>query len=295
MPKHPIAAILMLVAAQIIGQSNAQADNGATFISQQVPNSMESSKQYTVSVTYKNTGTTIWSAQGPHPYRLGARNPTDNTDWGIGRVDLAPGEFIQPGQLKTFTFAVTAPRHRGGAQLEHNFQWGLVQENTEWLHAGVNVQVGVTYAPAIATRYPPKVAPVAVERDMFSFARFKGANIMQVTYEDEQLCNHSHAFPDPEQIKLIADQAVAMGLSVLRLPVVLPPKVPGTPAQWGLNGNTCRQPAAPEWDSPDSAVIMQRVVASTQAVLDQAQASNLKVVLVLDGYTKYDKIGRAHV
>lgn len=282
------AAFLMLMQCFWLG--SVQAANGATFISQRVPNSMESSKQYTVSVTYKNTGTTSWSGSGPHPYRLGARNPVDNTVWGLGRVELNPGELIQPGQLKTFTFKITAPYHQDGVELERNFQWGLVQEGVQWLHPGVNVQVGVAYAPAIATRYPPRAAPVPVARDAFSFARFKGANIMQVTYEDERLCNHSHGLPDADQIKLIADRAVAMGLNVLRLPVVLPPKVPGTPARSGLTGSTCVRPDALEWESTDSRAIMRRVVASTRAVLDQAQANNLKVVLVLDGYTKYDKV-----
>lgn len=290
MLKRSIFQLILLVIVQSVMHGNAHAANGATFISQQVPNSMETSKQYTVSVTYKNTGTTIWTGSGAHPYRLGSRNPTDNEDWGLGRVELNPGEFIQPGQLKTFTFKVTAPYHQDGVELVRNFQWGLVQEDAEWLHPGVNVQVGIAYAPAIATQYRPKVPPVPVASDAFSFGHFKGANIMQLTYEDEQLCNHSHGLPDPVQIRLIADRAVAMGLNVLRLPIVLPPKVPGTPAMWGLTGTTCRQPNALEWESTDSRAIMRRVMASTQAVLDQAQASNLKVVLVLDGYTKYDKV-----
>lgn len=268
----------------------AHGADGATFISQQVPNSMESAQRYTVSVTYKNTGTTVWQGDGAHPFRLGARNPTDNLDWGLNRVELAPGERIAPGQLKTFTFTVTAPEHTEGVQLERNFQWGVVQEQTGWLAPGVNVVVGVAYAPAVTSQYPPILPPVPVQPDAFRFNRFRGANILQRTYRDDQICNHTQGLPDAAQMKLIAERAVAMGLNVLRLPVVIPPRTPGTPARSGLGGNVCRTPSAPEWGSADSAVIMRRLYASTQAVLDVAAEHELKVVLVLDGYTKYDQV-----
>lgn len=290
MRNHMIVRMAFLMAALCVWQGKAYGDSGATFIGQQVPNSMESSHSYTVSVTYKNTGTTDWTGEGPHPYRLGTRDPTDNQVWGLNRVDLAPGERVRPGQLKTFTFTVTAPEHAAGTQLEANFQWGLVQERAGWLHPGVNVAVGVSYAPPVANRFAPVAPPVPADKELFRFGRFKGANILQRTYRDDQFCNHTRGLPDAAQMTIIAERAVAMGLNVLRLPVVIPPKTPGTPAKWGLGASFCRAPGAPEWESRDSAVILRRVFASTRAVLDQAYAHNLKVVLVLDGYTKYDQV-----
>ncbi|MBA5606685.1 cellulase family glycosylhydrolase [Duganella sp. FT3S] len=290
MARQLLRLLALLMVALCILPAMARAGDGATFISQQVPNSMESGQRYTVSVTYKNTGTTVWQGDGPHPYRLGARNPIDNLDWGLDRVELAPGEQIAPGQLKTFTFTVTAPEHAEGAQLERNFQWGMVREKRGWLHPGVNVVVGIAYAPPIETQYPPILPPVPVEPEAFRFNHFKGANILQRTYRDDQICNHTQGLPDAAQMQLIAERAVAMGLNVLRLPVVIPPKKPGTPARSGLGGNICRTPGAPEWESADSAVIMRRVYASTQSVLDVAAAHGLKVVLALDGYTKYDQV-----
>lgn len=290
MSKHPIVRRTFLAVALCVLQGMAYGGDAATFIGEQVPNSMEASQQYTVSVTYKNTGSTVWSNEGPHRYRLGARNPTNNVDWGLDRVELAPGERILPGQLKTFTFTVAAPDYQGGLPLERNFQWGMLQDDDAWLHPGVNVAVGIAYAPAIVTRFPPVLPPVRVDKETFHFDRFKGANILQRTYRDEQICNHTRGFPEPAQMQLIAERAVAMGLNVLRLPVVIPPKVPGTPARSGLGGEYCRTPTAPEWDSADSGVIMRRVFASTQSVLDRAYAANLKVVLALDGYTKYDQV-----
>ncbi|MBA5687511.1 cellulase family glycosylhydrolase [Rugamonas apoptosis] len=282
--------MMLLIGALGGMQGSAYSADAATFISQQVPNSMEAAQPYTVSVTYKNTGTTVWHGDGPHPFKLGARNPTDNQDWGLDRVELAPGERIAPGQLKTFTFTVTAPEHTEGAQLERNFQWGVLQEKAGWLHPGVNVVVGIAYAPPITTQFPPLLPPVAVDHEAFRFSNFKGANILQRTYRDDRSCNHTHGLPDAAQMALIAERAVAMGLNVLRLPVVIPPRTPGTPAKSGLGGNICRTPSAPEWESADSAVIMRRLEASTKTVLDTAASHGLKVVLVLDGYTKYDQV-----
>jgi len=114
------------------------ASNNAEYVSQSVPNPMCAGKSYTVSVTMKNTGVTTWTTGGN--YRLGSQNPQDNTIWGIGRVGLASGESIAPGQSKTFTFTVTAPSNPS----TYNFQWRMVQDGVEWFGATTpNVAVNV--------------------------------------------------------------------------------------------------------------------------------------------------------
>ena len=81
----------------------------------------------TVSVTMRNAGGSVWDST----YRLGSQNPQDNGTWGIGRVFLASGETIAPGQSKTFTFNVTMPAASGS----YNFQWRMVHEGVQWFGA----------------------------------------------------------------------------------------------------------------------------------------------------------------
>ena len=93
--------------------------DGATFVSQSVPNSMEAGRSYQVSVTFCNSGSTTWTYVAPpangsyvgttNYIRLGSRFPQDNTIWGLNRVNLSPGDNITPGTTKTFSFNVTAP------------------------------------------------------------------------------------------------------------------------------------------------------------------------------------------
>ena len=87
---------------------------------------MIAGRNYTVSITMKNTGQESWT-EG-NLFRLGSQNPQDNSIWGTGRVLLGYNEVIAPGQTKTFNFVVTAPTRLG----KHNFQWRMVKDGVEW-------------------------------------------------------------------------------------------------------------------------------------------------------------------
>jgi RHS repeat-associated protein len=101
------------------------AGDGARFVSQTVPVTMDSGKSYNVAVTVENTGTTTWTtAEG---YKLGAQNPQDNTTWGAAnRVELDTA--VAPGEQHTFKFSVTAP----GTGRTSPFQWRMVREFVGW-------------------------------------------------------------------------------------------------------------------------------------------------------------------
>ncbi len=120
---------------------NSLSDN-AQFVSQSgPPSTMNLGQQASVSVTMKNTGTTVWtpSSQNPYnPFRLGSQNPQDNTNWGFNRVDL--GGAVAPGSQYTFSFTITAPSTSG----VYNFQWRMVQDGVTWFgDFSPNIQVTV--------------------------------------------------------------------------------------------------------------------------------------------------------
>ena len=118
--------------------------NDATFVSQNVPPSMAPGQGCPVSVTMKNTGSTTWTIA--HQYRLGARNPQDNQNWGLARVEL-PND-VAPGDSVTFNFTVTAPATVGA----YNFQWEMVEELIEWFGDQMTAQLG---GDASGRRIPP--------------------------------------------------------------------------------------------------------------------------------------------
>lgn len=96
--------------------------NNAQIISSSAPSNMVTGQGYDVSVTVKNTGTTTWK---PGVYRLGSQNPTDNSTWGFGRVDLPVN--VLPGQQYQFAFRVTAP-----APGSYSMQWKMLEEYVQW-------------------------------------------------------------------------------------------------------------------------------------------------------------------
>ncbi len=100
--------------------------NDSQFVSQNVPTTMDAGETAQVSVTFKNTGTTTWTRAGL--FKIGSRNPADNTRWGMSRVLLDPSDSIAPTQQKTFSFTITAPSDPG----LYNFQWQMLQEGLNW-------------------------------------------------------------------------------------------------------------------------------------------------------------------
>ncbi|MEN9864729.1 MAG: hypothetical protein RL748_319, partial [Pseudomonadota bacterium] len=99
----------------------------AQFISQTVPTTMLKGQTYNASITFKNTGNTIWSQA---QYAIGTNNPENNWNFGLPRkyLNSSPLEIVLPGQTKTFNFTVTAPLTAGS----YNFQWRMLQEGIGW-------------------------------------------------------------------------------------------------------------------------------------------------------------------
>ena len=138
---------------------NVPEHNDASFVSQTVPATMVPGQNYNVSVTMRNTGTSTWTPDGD--YQLGSENLSDNTRWGLSRVNLTT--IVPPGSDATFNFTVTAPP----AGL-HSFQWRMVQQGVQRFGAlttNVNVQT-VNNPPTVTLTSPAQdatfIAPATV-------------------------------------------------------------------------------------------------------------------------------------
>jgi Putative Ig domain/Ig-like domain from next to BRCA1 gene len=123
------------IAIQVGSGGGGGGTDGASFVSQSVPASLNAGQAATVSVTMRNSGTTTWT---PGAYFLGSQNPQDNTVWGLSRVSL--GSSVSPGSDATFTFNVTAPSVAG----TYNFQWAMLQSGAGYFgSASANLAVTV--------------------------------------------------------------------------------------------------------------------------------------------------------
>ncbi|HOI97844.1 MAG TPA: NBR1-Ig-like domain-containing protein, partial [Candidatus Pacearchaeota archaeon] len=231
-----IIVLFSLFIGAIFSPGALLAANNAEFISQNVPQTMTAGQTYQVSVAMKNTGTTAWTEADK--FRLGSQNPQDNWIWREGRVYLAAGEEIAPGQTKTFNFDVKAPATPGA----YNFQWRMVQEGVEWFgQISSNIVVNVIAGQV----------EIPLTGDLFDYAVFAGANVLE-----RSTC----WVPDENEADVIIKSAKKMRLRVLRLPILS--QLADNADCWGL--------------------------VNIKNFLDKADENGLKVIVVLNGYTKYE-------
>lgn len=96
----------------------------AEFISASVPDRLQTNTTYTVTVLFKNTGQTPWRGG---LISLKPQGAGGNLTWFTERVDLEPGEVVEPGDIKGFEFNIHTPVDAG----TYGFQWRLTNEPGE--------------------------------------------------------------------------------------------------------------------------------------------------------------------
>lgn len=97
----------------------------AVFVGQSgVPQTVSAGRQFAATLTFRNTGTTTWTASAQ--FALGSWTPQDNTHWGLARVALP--HAVLPGESANFTVTATAPQATGN----YVFHWRMIQEGQEW-------------------------------------------------------------------------------------------------------------------------------------------------------------------
>ncbi|WP_147328156.1 MULTISPECIES: NBR1-Ig-like domain-containing protein [unclassified Duganella] len=232
----------------------AQAGHNAQYVSQSVMDSTAASASYTVSVTFKNTGTTTWTAGS---FRLG--EPANTWNWHTTRVDLAPGETVPPGATRTFTFPVNGPYTAASKLQPFNFQWQMLKEGEAWFgDKSPNVVVYSIATPEIRTNFAPTLPPAPVTASDFDFDHFRGANVLEsaTTRPDGVL----GWIPTEAQMATISKSAQDMNLNALRMAVAIP-----------LNGS-------------DTSALYTAV----KKDLDIAMSYGLRVILAIGGYDKYN-------
>jgi hypothetical protein len=114
------------------------------FVSQTVPNALQSGQLFSVTLKWLNTGAQAWEGAGG--VRLGSQNLPHNTTWGADRVSLASFN-IASGQHLEVTFTATAP-----SAGTYSFQWQLFQDDVGFfgeMSASISVSISDVGSPAI--------------------------------------------------------------------------------------------------------------------------------------------------
>jgi len=154
-----LLALFVASTIQFVQATPQAPTNGAQFVSQSVPTSLQPGETRNVSITMKNSGLTTWTQAGD--YKLGTQNPQDNTLWLRGtRVYLSAFDAVKAGETKTFSFDITAPTTPG----TYNFQWRMVQDGVGWFGTITpNVQITVK-APTNGTLFVSQSVPTTLQR-----------------------------------------------------------------------------------------------------------------------------------
>lgn len=119
-------------------RKDAVGSKDASIIDANIPANMVGGQSYQVSITVKNTGSTIWSEE--EAYKLGAVGDYDpltkEKDW---QQTLNAGERVLPGESRTFSFTMHAPMDT----LTYTTEWRMLCEASGWFgeSASANVKV----------------------------------------------------------------------------------------------------------------------------------------------------------
>ena len=109
--------------------------DGATFMTQIVPETMIAGRKYRATIIFRNSGTSTWkSGRG---YYLGAQNPQSNTAWNTNMVFME-GK-VKPNRQIEFSFRFRAPSQPG----LYNFQWGMEHNGQPFGQFSQNLVINV--------------------------------------------------------------------------------------------------------------------------------------------------------
>jgi len=95
-------------------------NNRVKFISQLLPDTINTGQEYTIVVQYKNNGSATWDRSDG--YRLGLRQ--GKKTWGLSRVALDKNAVVATGNVATFRFTIKAPEEPGIYPMQWQMQLG---------------------------------------------------------------------------------------------------------------------------------------------------------------------------
>ncbi len=95
--------------------------NNAVYTALSAPVKMKVGQSFPVSVTFQNTGVTLWDPAGVNPYAIGSVSPYNNKTFGLSQV-LLTGAVVNPGGSATLNF--TAKPTKAGT---FPFEWQMQQ------------------------------------------------------------------------------------------------------------------------------------------------------------------------
>ncbi|MBN2006010.1 MAG: VCBS repeat-containing protein [Anaerolineae bacterium] len=112
----------------------------ARVVSHTLPEIMVPGESRTAQIVLENTGTVAWTSSASH--RLGAASADPFAP--NARVDLAPGESVEPGQRKTFTITLQAPATPGF----YETAWRMLRDGSGWFGQSAFLRIKVGNEPA---------------------------------------------------------------------------------------------------------------------------------------------------
>jgi hypothetical protein len=143
-----IFCLCLFIQAGVYSQEQGKANvpgpptDNATYLSQSIPGMMEPGKSYDVSVSMKNSGSTVWQKGN---YKLKLMNQTESIAnlWGTNSVDI--NSTINPGETVTFNFSLKSPETVG----DYNMQWQMANGNAFFGEPSATIPIIVTSASKV--------------------------------------------------------------------------------------------------------------------------------------------------
>ncbi len=146
--------------------------NSAQLIASSIPDQILPGASFTVSLTYKNTGTTTWYSDVSKGYALGSTSPPGNLTWGAPSRLPIPTD-TPPGSSLTFTLPGVAPL----VEAPTVYAKQLVQLGAGWFGDVATKTIQVSSSPTPLPPVPNFPAPRTDPNDLISFQFFDTGSV----------------------------------------------------------------------------------------------------------------------
>jgi hypothetical protein len=131
----------------------------AQVVSAAFPPTLACGASSSATITIRNTGTSTWTRAAG--FKLGAVDDADPL--GPGRIDLADGDVVEPGETHDFSIPLLGPDATG----ELTSDWQMVHEGVQWFG---DVQTAAVVVDCVPPEIDLTTVQVVGSPDVFGFA-----------------------------------------------------------------------------------------------------------------------------
>lgn len=216
--------------------ANAQSFYTGQLVRENLPTQLVTKAEQQIDIVIKNVGTEPWKSDDAIALTVSGTGTGES--WGVNRVPLGDDENIAPGEEKTFTFTIAAPRTPGTYQLV----WRLEKDGKpiDGIHspvAQIRIDYPLTRATFVSQIVPDRLAPGERFKALMQYQNAGESSWSGTTgYSLKAISENAKTNWGIEQVSLLPSSVISTRQTATITFEATAPQKPGRyPFQWQMN------------------------------------------------------------